>query len=713
MSQELTYKIRPAGRHLLTIGRDLIQDRYAAVIELVKNAYDADSPSVSIEFKMNDDQNEYKVIVKDHGHGMSHEVVTEKWMVPSTEDKLGRKTSPSGRVMQGRKGVGRYSASILGNDLLLETITKQGEKTTLLLEWESFEKAKFLEDVDVLIEKTTSKNSSGTTLTIHQNREFKLDWDKKKLEKLRYELKKLKPPVTILNEKEDDFQIELLFTGFSGQDDSRETIEPYPILNLYDYRISGKISSDGKGTLYYAQQKARNSAEEEINFDLGQPTKCGDLDFDIRVYDRDKESIDSLIRRGLKDENGDYVGKSEARRLLDNFNGVGVYRNGFRIRPLGDADFDWLSLNEQRVQNPSMRIGSNQVIGFVSLQSEEKSELEEKSARDGLKENLAYESLKDITKKVIVKLEERRFDYRSKSGLSRTSLKIEQEIEKLFSYEELKKKVQRKLHSSEVEQLVIDELLQDFDKDSEDKNKTAEGIRQAVAIYQGQVTLGKIINVILHEGRRPLSYFRNQIPRIRKKIDAFQNNQTQELANELKEIAIGIGNNAERFVSLFSRLDPLASGKRPNRKELNLKSEIMKAIKIFKSDECYADVQWELAGDDVSVFGWSQDIVTVFSNLIENSLYWMRGKKTPVKKIEITISKDEEVFGIDYRDTGPGIETDLINRNVIFEPHFSTKPEGTGLGLSIAGEAASRLGMTIKSFESDTGVYFRLEQKGV
>ena len=40
---ENVYKIRPAGRHLFTIGRDLIQDSYAAIVELVKNAYDADS----------------------------------------------------------------------------------------------------------------------------------------------------------------------------------------------------------------------------------------------------------------------------------------------------------------------------------------------------------------------------------------------------------------------------------------------------------------------------------------------------------------------------------------------------------------------------------------------------------------------------------------------------------------------------------------------
>ena len=43
MSKTGSHKIRPAGRLVLTIGRDLIQDSYAAVVELVKNAYDADS----------------------------------------------------------------------------------------------------------------------------------------------------------------------------------------------------------------------------------------------------------------------------------------------------------------------------------------------------------------------------------------------------------------------------------------------------------------------------------------------------------------------------------------------------------------------------------------------------------------------------------------------------------------------------------------------
>ena len=112
-----------------------------------------------------------------------------------------------------------------------------------------------------------------------------------------------------------------------------ETIAPYPLFDFFDYRIAGSIGADGKGMLTYSSQKARNIPDQKISFDFREPTGCGELDIDIRVYDRDKDAIESLIGRGLKDEYGNYVGKNQARNLLNAYNGIGVYRNGFRIRP--------------------------------------------------------------------------------------------------------------------------------------------------------------------------------------------------------------------------------------------------------------------------------------------------------------------------------------------------------------------------------------------
>ena len=711
-----TYKIRPAGRHILTIGRDLIQDCYAAVIELTKNAYDADSPDVILEFTGKSDGSGYSIIIADHGHGMTRDTVINKWMVPSTRDKLDRRHSPSGRVMQGRKGVGRYAASILGSDLLLETVTSEGEKTTVLVEWSAFEAVQYLDDVEILIETSKVSEPPGTRLTITGDSALLAEWDQKQFDKLRFELKKLISPVSVAINSEpnnDEFHINLKIDKFPNAQNTIEVIEPYPIFELFDYKITGSIGVDGKGELIFSLQKARNTTEDKIQFDAGDSTGCGALYFDIRVYDREKEAIESLIERGLKDESGRYVGKLEARQLLNEYNGIGVYRNGFRIRPLGDADFDWLKLNEQRVQNPSLRIGSNQAIGFVQIQSDELSELVEKSARDGLRENAAFDRLKEITKAVIAKLEERRFDYRKKTGLSRPVFKVERELEQLFTFDTLKRDIQSKLNKGGVDRKTADEILEIINLDAQGKNKVVDEIRQTVAVYQGQATLGKIINVILHEGRRPLNYFRNQIPNLSYWYDSYQRSSDPKVLETIKQIVEGIGQNAEVFVKLFSRLDPLAAGKRTIKKPLNLKKAIEDSFSVFNEEMKTHEVVAKVIGpDDFRFSSWQQDIYAIFTNLVDNSIYWMNEKNVSKREITIEVITDgESLLHVDYRDTGPGIEPNMIASEVIFEPQFTTKPSGTGLGLAIAGEAAARNNLELKAFDAEQGAWFRLQPK--
>lgn len=713
MNESGAYKIRPAGRHLLTIGRELIQDNYAAVVELVKNAYDADSQSVDVIFKSNEDQSGYIVVIIDYGHGMSRDTVINKWMVPSTKDKLERKTSPLGRVMQGRKGVGRYAASVLGSDLLLETISTEHEKTTVFVEWASFENADYLDDVEILVESQRADDNTGTVLTISGGEKYLSEWNKKQFDKLRFELKKLISPITSMVDKQKlDFIINLQIQNFIDVPDVKEIVEPYPIFDLFDYRIAGNINKEGKGVLYSSLQKSRNTVDETIAIDLGKPSGCGELEFDIRVYDREAEAIESLISRGLKDEYGNYVGRLQARQLLNESNGIGVYRNGFRIRPLGDADFDWLKLNEQRVQNPSLRIGSNQAIGYVIIQSEEQSNLVEKSARDGLRENSAYEQLKVITREVIGKLEERRFSYRRKAGMSKPALKVERELERLFSFDSLKKEIRKKLIGGGMAEKAAGEVIALITHEEEQKAKAAEDIRQAVATYQGQATLGKIINVVLHEGRRPLSYFRNEVPRIsrfKKKLD-----ETGEIKNieSILEIAKGVENNAGVLVDLFKRLDPLAMGKRGARKSIDIRQEVLNSISIFRQEMEDNNIELEISGGErLTILAWSQDIHALFTNLIDNSIFWMK-EKSSEKKIIIDFVEDGGSFSyIDFRDTGPGIEPSLIKDGVIFEPQFSTKPSGNGIGLAIAGEAAERNNLELKALESLTGAYFKIEKK--
>ena len=712
MNTDTTYKIRPAGRHILTIGRDLIQDNYAAVVELVKNAYDADSPDVNIEFKASPDHDGYSLVISDNGHGMSREDVIDKWLVPSTRDKVDKRKSPAGRTLQGSKGVGRYATSILGTDLFLETVTTEGEKTTVSLEWNNFETAQYLDDVDILVETRKVSEPSGTRLTITGDEEFLNEWSKDKFEKLQYELKKLKSPVSnVLSD--DEFLINLAVNGFPEMKSIDEPIETYPIFNLFDYKISGSISADGVSTLVYSSQKPRDITEEKLLLKPVKPTGCGELHIDIRVYDRDPMSIQSLIKRGLKDEYGNYVGRLQARQLLNEYNGIGVYRNGFRIRPLGDADFDWLKLNEQRIQNPSLRIGSNQVIGYVQIESDEQSGLIEKSARDGLRENAAFDSLKEVTTRVIAELEKRRFRYRRKLGLSQPSIKVEQELERLFSFDKLKQDIQITLSRSGSDKKTTDQIIDLIGRTEVDKNRIADNIRQTVATYQIQVTLGKIINVILHEGRRLLNYLKSDIPNLQRCYESFLKTGDSADLEEFIQIADGVRSSANIFNELFKKIDPLTAKKHSAKKSLTLKKIIQNTISIFEKEMKSHKISAEIRGpDDFKFSAWSQDIYAIFTNLIDNSLYWIREQGGTIRKITIEILTDgNSLIYIDYRDTGPGIDPEDIASEIIFEPEFTTKPGGTGLGLAIAGEAADRNDLELKAFKSEEGAYFRLQPK--
>ena len=717
MNNDITYKIRPAGRHLLTIGRDLIQDNYAAVIELVKNAYDADSPHVDVEFKKLPSLSEYSIsiVISDHGHGMSRDDIINKWLVPSTEDKIKRGKSPSGRILQGSKGVGRYAASILGNNLLLETVTNKGEKTTVYAIWDEFKKAQYLDDVDVLIDTVEVSEPSGTVLTINGNDEFLKEWDKKRFEKLRFELKKLTSPMSSIFNNEgnnDNFRINLKVEGFSDPEDVEETIEPFPIYELFDYKISGTIDANGNGVLAYSNQRKRNSREEEIPFNNREDkTECGKLDIDIRVFDRETEAINALSKRGFEEHVDSPFGRLTARQLLNYYNGIGVYRNGFRIRPLGDAGFDWLKLNARRVNNPSIRIGSNQVIGYVQIQSEEESGLREKSARDGLKENTAFNRLQDVTKRVISELEKRRFKYRRNTGQSRSPVKVEESLQGLFSSEELIENVKKHLQKDEVNKKTVEKTIEFINQDVQEKNKIVDEIQTIVAIYQVDATLGKIVSIILHEGRQPLSYLNSQIPNLEYWFESFQKTSDPVAFENIIRVASGMVQNADIFVKLFKRLDPLTARRSTVRKLLPLKKTIEGVCSIFEEEMESNNISVEVRGaDDLKYSARIQDIYSIFANLIDNSIYWIRENKTEIRKIIIEFKMDSSsLCYIDYYDTGPGIDPDEIESEVIFAPGFTNKPDGTGLGLSIAGEAAARNGLRLEVYEADDGAHFRLQ----
>lgn len=732
------YKIRPAGRHIITIGKDLIKDKYAAIVELVKNAYDADSPNCKVSllpfFKEIVVEDEIsiikgiKIILKDEGHGMTFETVTDKWMVPSTDDKLERKISPGKRTMQGKKGIGRYSASMLGDDMVLQTIDKSGELTTLYLIWNDFQKAKYLEDVDVLIENFSTNQSSGTEIIVVGDETHLNDWGEKEIQNLKAELKKLIPPVDNLEHTIDadteNFKIQLEIGNFPflNYANTIEDIEPYPLFELFDYRITGSVNDKGEVNVKFYNNRTNDPLPEiipEFNIVLNKNNKskgkedfCGELKIDFRVYDRDPDSIDNIIFRGLKDPvTKKYVGRREARLILDTFNGIGVYRNGFRIRPLGDAGYDWLELDRERVQDPSKKIGVDQVIGFIHIESEEKSGLEEKSARDGLRDNSHYLGLQEICKQVLSQLESRRFAYRLKVGLGRSQRGIEQKINTLYSFNDLKEGINKHLDAIGIEESKREQINKLITEKEQKNNKLADELKQIIALYQGQATLGKILNVIKHEASKPLGYFKQVIPFINELNEELQEEFNQNTLNTITNRLGVINEQVNIFVKLFEKLDPLTAKKRTKKKDFNLYNSLNKVKDVFHNELQLNNLEFNIVCDKtLNMYGWEDDIYIVFTNLVDNSIYWLNTITKEKKAINIRVIVEDNNIIIDYMDNGPGIERHLIEDELIFEPEFSNKSGGgSGLGLAISGEAIERNDGTIKAIYVEDGAFFKVE----
>lgn len=715
MVENNLYKIRPAGRHLFTIGKDLIKDPQAAIIELVKNAYDADASSVDISFEISENRDKISIKIKDFGHGMSKEDVLKKWLVPSTNNKEKQKLTPNGRIMQGKKGVGRYAVSLIGDDLLMETVDKNGHKSQIYINWDEFNKYEYLDEVNILVDFSKVSEHSGTELIATAGIEQVQYWTKKNtdgwvnINELKKELKKMLSPN---KDPEDIFEINLILKNFEGNNDELQIpVKPFPFFDIYDYRISGCFTKDGNGTFKYQNYKSGKLIEENII--LNEYVKCGNVEIDIKVYDRETDSLRNLIGRGLTNENGAYLNVQETKNILTAASGIGVYRNGFRIRPLGDPGFDWLHLDTQRVQDPSFIIGNNQVIGVINIESEDKSGLEEKSARDGLKENEAYENLVDIINVVLNVLERKRYDY--KRSIDKKKNKITK-TESLLDYTNTEKEIEQVLINDNIPKETAKKVLNVISKTKQEKEQEYNIISEHIARYEGQATLGKIMDIVLHEARKPLNFFSNQIKNTEYWANELKENYSEENLNNLLDILSDYKLNTKLLADLFRRLDPLSSKNRGAKKELNINKIIKQSLNIFQNK--FQDLNIELiinCNPDIVYFAWEQDLIVILTNLLENSIYWIE-KNNPSKKIiNISVQKKDHGFKMEIIDTGEEIPESAIESGSIFEPGYTSKPKGTGsgLGLALAGEAASRNNLVLKAISHKNGAHFDLETKEI
>ncbi|EGF1096566.1 histidine kinase, partial [Campylobacter coli] len=582
MKKEL--KIRPEARLIKTIGEDLIKNPYAAVVELIKNSYDADSEIVIVSIELTNEyvydkkQKFLKFTIEDDGEGMSLETIKNTWMVPATSYKVNKQySSKKKRVVQGKKGIGRYASAILGDFLRITTTDLNGMTSIIEIDWKQFDDGKFLDEINIPYECNRTNLKSGTKIEIYSSIEVyydeikqqyqdKINWNKDQNKLLFKELRKLLVPT---NKSNETFEIIFLNNGLDKLDidDKNEKIEPFPLLDFYEYRIKGKISSNGKGLLFYENKNFENS-NEKIELDLR--NTCGNIEVDLMVFDLDPDVIQNLVNK-QKDKEEKQLGKSEFKALIKQYSGVGIYRNLFRIRPYGDYDFDWLGLNARRVNSPTMSISTNQIAGFVSIESENKSNLIEKSDREGLKENENYDNLKKILLEVLSEVEKRRYEFRKNTKRGRVvANNIKDTIRDVFSFDDVNNKISVILHKANIDAHIIEKVQFELKQEEIKKNNGLKNIEEVLAMYEAHAALGKLVLYVLHEGRKPMQIIGLKLNNLKKSLQRFIKTKDESIEQDIKKYNEDSLSQLEKLSNLFKRLDPLMITRSSRRKEVNL-----------------------------------------------------------------------------------------------------------------------------------------------
>ncbi len=127
------------ARTVELLGRKQIRDSVTAIAELMKNSYDADAPTLRVEF--NTLSQNPRVIIADSGTGMSQVNIENRWLVLGTSSKTHRRVrkTASGRPLMGAKGIGRLAASAVGRQLWMFTKTADSKWNIVFIHWGLFE----------------------------------------------------------------------------------------------------------------------------------------------------------------------------------------------------------------------------------------------------------------------------------------------------------------------------------------------------------------------------------------------------------------------------------------------------------------------------------------------------------------------------------------------------------------------------------------------
>jgi len=703
---------------LLTLGRNSIKDHTTAVVELIKNAYDADADSVDLEIKGRSARTG-SIRIADNGHGMSDSDVGRNWLRIGFSEKVTNKTSAQfQRRKTGEKGIGRLSADRLGSMLELRTKKRNQDATGLIVDWSKFErpglevgeiKLPLIDDPKPTVPKrrTGGLPGTGTELVIRQLRQR---WNRDDISKLHSELSLLLPPYPELSK---NFALK-----FTNDIDSE-----FNGLIRYGKRAQGEIefsaTLDAEGTLAYrlkyydpSDRTKRRVESREIGWDelapdpdkaaqnstTSEKSYLGSIEIRLSYFVRRAEL---LTETGLK--------LGELRAYLDRNAGVKIYRDMVRVKPYGDPsspDADWLSLGDRKLSDPAgarrktFKLAPSQLVGAVFAGRDASPELIDSSSREGLIENDAFRQLKVVLMRCINLIEAKYHETSkdkprtgSKASKAKAAMKsLTGSLSNLtVELAGLQEKVSEDLGPDFV---AVAEQIQEFLEQAESTKKDIEEVADQNTVFRGLATVGIASAIFGHETSVAVSQAGMKVG-IAKKI----------LENERPDIerAVERLGQAQEYMDRVSSWGKFALGRvnkdKRQRRKISVTHLVTAVLNEMEGPMEKSDVILKrLVAAQVEAKTFPMDVEVVLINFLTNAYHEVkrhaRDRSIRVRLVDKKSGR-RDGFELSVADNGGGIPPEYLDQ--IWEPLFSTKLDergranGTGLGLAIVKSTVEEL----------------------
>ena len=679
-----------SGKMARLLGRESVSSDVAALLELVKNGYDADASSVRVIFEgfSPEERKNGRIIVEDDGEGMTFDAIQNRWMVIGTDFKERETfTKQRHRRVIGNKGVGRFATEKLCRKLTMISNPKNSnEEITVNIDWDKYEqKDVTFADINNPIQIIQNQNrNSGVKIILENLRDM---WTNEKLEHFRTSVGSLILPPQLSKVTNDPFKVEIFAKDFT---ENAPIIVQSTLLKYAPYIINATIKE--KQTFFKIKirnEKRKTVREEEIdlgdtimeNGELWKP--FGNCRFRMYFFPGESkyEKWNKYYRKVLK--------INRIQETLENTHGTKIYRDGFWVRPYGDIGNDWLALEQKRVQ-ANYKIGNSQSIGFVEITKDGNPEILDTTTRERLAENMAYNSMRTFVQEVVESMNNYRKDLNKKLKANTTKKEhhniLDSEIkhlkETIDKNENLILEDKRKINHS------LSEITKTWISYEDETEENVANMEESQQVYRKLASLGISSATTAHEIKHTIGEL-GMIPKtILTKLKTHAESKllvTDDIQDALTRI-----NTIRYFMKFIMQfVETLAydSEIKHEKETFKIKPILDIFLKYFLGmlNMRNTTISYNLHPENISVYMNKADFESIILNLLSNSfkaIYALPKKSSG--KIKINISKDAKKFKLKFSDNGIGIKE--RNRDKIFRLFFTTNKQGTGLGLPIIRE---------------------------